>query len=165
MSNANALKRLPEYKRRHSGPDTARLTLRERRFLFAYLLSGNATQAYMAVILQVGSKAERAHQSAYRILSGIKRKISWPALLERIDLAELRLVRELEADLTSRRTSEGDGAAVLLAELLRGRANRADLASNSAQIETKRAESESKRDESEAILQTVQKGIQCEARQ
>lgn len=123
-------------KRGRSGPDTARLTLRERRFLLGYLLSGNATAAYLAIILQVGSQEEHAHQSAHRLLLGIKRKISWPALLEQFDVAELLLVRDLERELQARETAEGDGAALLLAELLRARANRASSASNSAQIET-----------------------------
>jgi hypothetical protein len=145
---SNPQKKGRVYNSPQSGPDTTRLTLRERRFLFAYLLSGNATQSYMAVILQVGSKEERAHQSGYRILSGIKRKISWPSLLERVDTGALNLVRELEADLTARRTTEGDGAAVLLAELLRARANRAGFVSNCMQVE-------SKRDEFETISQTT----------
>ena len=103
--------------------DITRLTLRERRFLWTYLLTGNATQTYLALMMKVGSQEARAHTSAGRMLRDIRRKISWPALLENVDATEVRLIRELEADLQARGTAEGDRAAALLAELLQTRAN------------------------------------------
>ncbi|MGD0727074.1 MAG: hypothetical protein ABSB63_16095 [Spirochaetia bacterium] len=132
----NAIKRLAVDKRGHPGPDVIRLTLRERRFLFGYLLSGNATQTYLAVVMQVGSQAEHAHQAASRMLGRIKRRIKWRFLLEQLDVGALNMVRELEADLLARRTSDGDGAAALLAEVLASKRARIEsiLTQKSAEI-------------------------------
>jgi hypothetical protein len=102
--------------------DTKPLSSRERRFLFGFLLSGNASASYLAIVTQVGSQEEHAHQAASRMLGRIKRRINWPVLLERLDIGALNLVRELEKGLSVLHTAEGDGAALLLAEVLRSKA-------------------------------------------
>ena len=100
--------------------DVVQLSQRERRFLFSYLLSGNASATYLATILGVGGQLEHCHQAGSRMFLRIKRKVNWPRLLENVDIGALNLIRSLEAELAG--SLEGDGAAALLADLLNRRA-------------------------------------------
>jgi len=126
--------------------------LRERRFLFAYLLTGNATQSYLATVLQIGSQPEHAHQAASRKLRWIRQRIDWPALLERIDIGALNMIRSLEAELQAHNSVAGDSAAALLAELLhaRGQGFKANLTKGD-DFNMKQADLDSKSDRFETL--------------
>lgn len=91
----------------------ARLTARERRFLFAVIAGKSGAVAYLEIAMKAGLTAEKARAPASRMLARIKTKVDWPRLLEAVDLGELRLFRELERKLKAMTTKFYEDRAII----------------------------------------------------
>jgi hypothetical protein len=119
---------------------TARLSMRERRFLFAVIGGATAAASYLALATKP-MDLEHARAPASRMFARIKGKLDWAALLEDAGLGELRILRELEAALNATKRIFFNGqqiaevpdnaaridALVLLADLLGRRKTQLDL--------------------------------------